>query len=64
MGSRGGGKIEMIVPYDCRTHVNGRKVHGIPDRTIGALLVRLADAKHDNIVGSTAFSLSNHPLHS
>lgn len=43
-------KTQMLVPHDFRTKVNNRDVHGIPDRTIAALLDRLSEKKGDNIV--------------
>jgi hypothetical protein len=46
----GGSKIQMIVPHDFYTLVNDKEVYGIPDRTIGSLLDRIAKAKGDNIV--------------
>ncbi|KAF8154782.1 caspase domain-containing protein [Crassisporium funariophilum] len=43
-------KIEMLIPHDYRTPANdGQQTHGIPDRTIGRLLSRVARAKHDNV---------------
>ncbi|KIJ36099.1 hypothetical protein M422DRAFT_261646 [Sphaerobolus stellatus SS14] len=41
-------KIQMILPYDF-TKQDGYDIHGIPDRTIAALLDGLAEAKGDNI---------------
>jgi hypothetical protein len=43
--------IQMIVPWDFK-HTEGpdRLIQGIPDRTLGALLTKLADEKGDNIV--------------
>jgi hypothetical protein len=46
----GGSKIQMLIPHDFLTVVDGSEVYGIPDRTIGALLDRLAKFKGDNIV--------------
>jgi hypothetical protein len=45
-------KIQMIVPQDYHTGKEGKRVHGIPDRSIGVLLEKLAEAKGDNIVCS------------
>ena len=46
------GKIELLVPYDHSSlalkDIDSK--HGIPDRTLGALLSRLAIRKGDNIV--------------
>jgi hypothetical protein len=42
----GGPEIQMIAPYDYGVE----DVHGIPDRTIAALLNLLAKEKGDNIV--------------
>lgn len=51
-----GGKIENICPHDEQTLlVDGTEVHGIPDRTVGALLRTLAAEKGDNIVCSLPF---------
>ncbi|KAF8817195.1 hypothetical protein BYT27DRAFT_7205049 [Phlegmacium glaucopus] len=44
-----GGVIQMILPSDYGPSVYGPSVYGIPDRTIGALLESLANAKGDNI---------------
>ena len=44
------GKIELLVPYDLSSLKDGDPKHGIPDRTLGALLSHLADKKGDNIV--------------
>ncbi|KAH7921890.1 hypothetical protein BV22DRAFT_1131900 [Leucogyrophana mollusca] len=45
-----GPKIQLLVPYDHECiDGNGRKVFGVPDRTLGALLTRLAIEKGDNI---------------
>ncbi|CCM05961.1 uncharacterized protein FIBRA_08200 [Fibroporia radiculosa] len=44
-----GGEIQLLVPYDQSSLDAGGKVHGIPDRTLGALLTRLAGEKGDNI---------------
>ena len=47
-------KVETICPYDERTFDdNGGEIFGIPDRTIGGLLRRLASSKGDNIVRLT-----------
>ena len=47
----GGPTIQLLLPHDylCEKE-NGQKIHGIPDRTLGVLLERLASAKGDNIV--------------
>ena len=44
------GKIELLVPYDHSSLEEGDPKHGIPDRTLGALLSHLASKKGDNIV--------------
>lgn len=41
--------ISFILPYDFSEH-SAKPVHGIPDRTLGALFQRAADVKGDNIV--------------
>ncbi|KAJ2921615.1 hypothetical protein H1R20_g15478, partial [Candolleomyces eurysporus] len=43
-------QIQMIVPWDFK-HRDGpnRTVQGIPDRTLGALLTKIAESKGDNI---------------
>jgi len=46
----GDSKIQMLIPYDFRTEIDGREVLGIPDRTINTLLAGLAQKKGDNIV--------------
>ena len=48
-------KIELLVPYDYSSLKNGNPKHGIPDRTIGALLSQLAMKKGNNIVRLTYF---------
>ena len=47
----GGPTIQLLLPHDylCENE-KGQKVHGIPDRTLGVLLGRLASVKGDNIV--------------
>ena len=50
------GKIELLVPYDYFSrleHGHGSHTHGIPDRTLGALLSNLANKKGDNVVSKT-----------
>ena len=51
------GKIELLVPYNhsspLETLEDGNHKHGIPDRTLGALLSYLASKKGDNIVRHT-----------
>ena len=45
------GKIELLVPYDHSSPLeDSNPKHGIPDRTLGALLSHLASKKGDNIV--------------
>ena len=44
------GKIELLIPYDHSSPLNGNHQHGIPDRTLGALLSHIAGKKGDNIV--------------
>lgn len=46
----GGPKIEMLIPHDFDTQLHGLDVHGIPDRTVGAMLSGLAKEKGNNIV--------------
>ena len=47
-------KIELLVPYDYSSSLEGGDPkHGIPDRTLAALLWQLADKKGDNIVRLT-----------
>ena len=47
----GGPTIQLLLPHDylCENE-KAQKIHGIPDRTLGVLLERLASAKGDNIV--------------
>jgi len=40
------GKIQMLVPVDCGI----KDIHGIPDKTVGSLITKIADNKGDNIV--------------
>ncbi|KAF8968687.1 hypothetical protein BDZ97DRAFT_323862 [Flammula alnicola] len=44
-----GTKIQVIIPYDCDALERARRIPPIPDRTIGALLARIAEKKGDNI---------------
>ena len=44
------GKIELLVPYDHSSLEGGNPKHGIPDRTLSALLSQLAIEKGNNIV--------------
>ena len=44
----GGTKIQLLISCDCTSF--GEEKHGVPDRTLGALLSRLASKKGDNIV--------------
>ena len=50
-------KIKLLVPYDhsspLETLEDGNHKHGIPDRTLRALLSHLASKKGDNIVRQT-----------
>jgi hypothetical protein len=49
-------KTQMLIPHDCGTKIEGEDVHGIPDRTLGCILRKMADAKGNNIVrGRTPF---------
>ncbi|KAA1472307.1 hypothetical protein DENSPDRAFT_173021 [Dentipellis sp. KUC8613] len=45
----GGPKIQMLIPHDHDCVVAGKTIHGIPDRTIGVLLERLAKKKGNNV---------------
>ena len=40
------GKIQMLIPVDCGI----KNIHGIPYKTIGSLITKVADNKGDNIV--------------
>jgi hypothetical protein len=52
-------QVETICPHDERTrNHNKQTIYGIPDRTIGGLLRRLAHAKGDNIVRAPSFTES------
>ena len=44
------GKTELLIPYDYSSSQDPNSKHGIPDRTVGALLSHLASKKGDNIV--------------
>jgi Caspase domain len=46
----GDAKIQMLIPHDFRTVVDGHMAYGIPDRTIDALLSGVAERWGDNIV--------------
>jgi hypothetical protein len=46
----GGSKIQTLIPHDFHTKLNNYDVPSIPDRTVAALLDRLAEKKGDNIV--------------
>ena len=48
-------KIELLVPYGHSSLEGGNPKHGIPDRTLGALLSQLAIEKGNNIVCQTYF---------
>lgn len=45
-------KSQLIIPHDCGENDEGQTIHGIPDRTFGWLLKRIADKKGHNIVRS------------
>jgi hypothetical protein len=46
-------KIQMIVPWDFKCPDDSKTIiQGIPDRTLGALLTKLAEKKGNNIVRS------------
>ena len=45
-------KVELLVPYD-HSSLDSNPIHGIPDRTLGVLLSKLAIEKGDNIVRQT-----------
>ena len=48
------GKIELLIPYDHSSPLEDvNPKHGIPDRTLAALLSQLAIEKGDNIVRQT-----------
>jgi hypothetical protein len=47
--------MQMLVPQDYRKIIEGQKVYGIPDRTIGELVNGIADEKGDNIVCGASF---------
>ena len=48
------GKIQLLIPHDHSSPLNfSNPKHGIPDRTLGALLSHLASKKGDNIVRQT-----------
>ncbi|CCL99700.1 uncharacterized protein FIBRA_01721 [Fibroporia radiculosa] len=65
-------KIQSLVPYDLSSlGPKSRKVHGIPHRTLDALLIQLAAEKGDNICvisdschsGSSTFAGNGEPTH-
>lgn len=43
-------RIQAILPQDVKKDVDDEPIYCIPDRTIGALLNKIADQKGDNIV--------------
>lgn len=47
-------KTQMLIPHDYNTKIGNREVYGIPDRSLNALLTRLAKTKGDNIVSLVA----------
>ena len=51
------GRIELLAPYDYSSLKDGNPMHGIPDRTFGALLSNLASLKGNNIVRQTLSSV-------
>jgi hypothetical protein len=58
------GRIETLCPHDEREDSQGEWIHGIPDRTINALLRELAAVKGNNIVRAvTSHSRSNASYH-
>jgi hypothetical protein len=53
-------KIQMLIPHDFRSNVDGQGTYGIPDRTISTLLSHIAGKCGDNIVRSqTVWQLRN-----
>ena len=54
-------KVQMLLPHDYCSNHDGQGVHGIPDRTIGALLSRIAKNKGDNIVRMSIKCNNLHP---
>ena len=53
----GGTKIQLLVPCDYSSELEaGEQKHAVPDRTLAALLSRLAIKKGDNIVRQSLFS--------
>jgi Caspase domain len=51
----GDDKIQMLIPHDFGTVIDGRAIQGIPDRTIGTLLSYVAEKCGDNIVCLSQF---------
>jgi hypothetical protein len=50
--------IETLCPHDERTiHKTGEAIHGIPDRTINAILYDLSSVKGNNIVSVIAVGI-------
>lgn len=45
-------QIQCLLPQDVDTVVNGKMIPPIPDRTLGYLLHKIADAKGNNIVSA------------
>jgi Caspase domain len=53
----GDAKIQMLIPHDFHADINGQVIYGIPDRTIGTLLSRVAEKWGDNIVCLPCFTM-------
>lgn len=46
----GNAKVQMLIPHDFGSDIDGRVTYGIPHRTIGTLLSRIAEKCGNNIV--------------
>jgi len=53
-------KIQMILPWDYGHQVGLKRVNGIPDRVLGSLISKVAEAKGNNIVCSHVHLTASH----
>ena len=54
-----GSRTQMLIPHDYCTEVDNRKIYGIPDRSVSALITRVAKVKGDNIVSPFTYLKPN-----
>ena len=53
----GGPNIQLLIPHDSLCNSGGKQILGIPDRTIGVILEKLASEIGDNIVRASCQTL-------